>query len=599
MKYDFTSIMKRNGRDSIAVDAMGGMPGFTPDAPLEGFDTIPMWVADMNFPTVPTICEELEERIKHPAFGYFMATDSYYRPIIQWHVGRNGCDPDLLTPECIGYENGVLGGVMSAVSSFASPGDGVLLHSPTYIGFTNTLTDNGYKIVLSPLTQDEKGVWRMDYEDMDRLLKAENVHVAIFCSPHNPTGRVWEREEIEKAMEVYRANDCLVISDEIWSDILLNGHRHTPTQSVSEDARNRTVALYAPSKTFNLAGLIGSYHIIYNQYLRDRVRAKSSKCHYNDMNVLSMHALIGAYTPEGGEWVDELCETLSGNINFACDYIAEHFEGVKVSKPEGTYMLFLDCTDWCKAHGKTIEEVEKMCWDVGVALQDGRMFHGPCHLRLNLASPLSRIREAFARMDRWVFNKPEGEVPVPSLPPRVGVGDILPDFSFATPFRAEGKLSDVTGQGGTTLLLFLRYYGCPLCQLDLHELAASYEKIKEAGGRALVVLQSDAKALAGKLSPEDLPYEIICDPEGELYRAFRILPARSMLMLADEATMKKIGAAAEAGYTHGAYEGNELQLPAAFALTSDRVVTACHYGTAAGDVPGMDTLLAWVRREQG
>ena len=149
---------------------------------------------------------------------------------------------------------------------------------------------------------------------------------------------------------------------------------------------------------------MGSYHIIYNPYLRDRVTAKSSKSHYNEMNVLSMHALIGAYRPEGEAWVDELCEVLSGNINFACDYIADRFPGVQVSKPQGTYMLFLDCTQWCDRHGKTIDWVEKAGWDVGVAWQDGRMFHGPCALRMNLALPLSRVQEAFDRLDRYVFN---------------------------------------------------------------------------------------------------------------------------------------------------------------------------------------------------
>lgn len=149
---------------------------------------------------------------------------------------------------------------------------------------------------------------------------------------------------------------------------------------------------------------MGSYHIVYNDWWRDRILKESSLNHYNMMNVLSMHALIGAYKPEGYEWTDELCEVLTGNIDFACDYIANHFEGVKVAKPEGTYMLFVDCTDWCAAHGKTIEDVEQACWDVGVAIQDGRMFHGPCHLRMNLASPRSRIEEAFRRMDRYVFN---------------------------------------------------------------------------------------------------------------------------------------------------------------------------------------------------
>ena len=402
MKYDFTSIMDRRGKDAIAVDGLGTSPGFTPDAPKPGFDAIPMWVADMNFPTVPTIQQAILERVQHPAFGYFQPTPAYYDAICRWQQVRNGVSG--LSAADIGYENGVLGGVISALTAFAAPGDGVLLHSPTYIGFTNCVTNNGYRIVHSPLVRDEAGVWRMDYEDMDAKLKANKIHVAIFCSPHNPCGRVWERWEIEKAMEVYRANDCLVISDEIWSDILLNGHRHIPTQSVSEDARNRTVALYAPSKTFNLAGLVGSYHIIYNPYLRDRVTAKSSKSHYNEMNVLSMHALIGAYRPEGEEWVDELCEVLSGNINFACDYIADRFPGVQVSKPQGTYMLFLDCTEWCSRHGKTIDWVEKAGWDVGVAWQDGRMFHGPCALRMNLALPLSRVQEAFDRLDRYVFN---------------------------------------------------------------------------------------------------------------------------------------------------------------------------------------------------
>ncbi len=402
MKYDFTSIMDRRGKDAIAVDGLGTSPGFTPDAPKPGFDAIPMWVADMNFPTVPTIQQAILERVQHPAFGYFQPTPAYYDAICRWQQVRNGVSG--LSAADIGYENGVLGGVISALTAFAAPGDGVLLHSPTYIGFTNCVTNNGYRIVHSPLVRDEAGVWRMDYEDMDAKLKANKIHVAIFCSPHNPCGRVWERWEIEKAMEVYRANDCLVISDEIWSDILLNGHRHIPTQSVSEDARNRTVALYAPSKTFNLAGLVGSYHIIYNPYLRDRVTAKSSKSHYNEMNVLSMHALIGAYRPEGEAWVDELCEVLSGNINFACDYIAARFPGVQVSKPQGTYMLFLDCTQWCDRHGKTIDWVEKAGWDVGVAWQDGRMFHGPCALRMNLALPLSRVQEAFDRLDRYVFN---------------------------------------------------------------------------------------------------------------------------------------------------------------------------------------------------
>ena len=400
MKYDFTSILDRKGKDAIAVD-MVGAPGAPYPAPREGFDVIPMWVADMNFPVVPTIQEAMIQRAQQPTFGYFMPRQEYTQAIIDWQKDHNGAD---VTPENIGYENGVLGGVATALSVLCSKGDNVLVHSPTYVGFTGTLTNNGYHIVHSALVQDEQGVWRMDFADMEKKIVENKIHAAIFCSPHNPTGRVWERWEIEQAMELYRKHDVSVISDEIWSDIILSGNKHIATQSVSEDAKMRTVALYAPSKTFNLAGLVGSYHIIYNKRMNDRCLKESSLGHYNSMNVMSMHALIGAYGPEGNEWVKELNETITGNVDFACDYIAKHFEGVTVSRPQGTYMLFIDCAGWLKKTGKTMDELMKAGWDVGVVWQDGRAFHGQTHIRLNLALPLSRVQEAFERLDKYVFN---------------------------------------------------------------------------------------------------------------------------------------------------------------------------------------------------
>ena len=401
MKYDFTSIMDRHGLDAIAVDAPG-MPGSPIGGPKEGFDVIPMWVADMNFPTVPTIPEAMIHRAQHPAYGYFAPRPEYYDSILRWHRERNGVED--LEAKHIGYANGVLGGVVSALNVLCSRGDNVLLHSPTYIGFTHSLENNGYNIVHSPLVIDEQGVWRMDFEDMEKKIVDNKIHAAVFCSPHNPCGRVWERWEIEKAMEIYKKHDVYVISDEIWSDLILEGYKHIPTQSVSQDAKMRTVAMYAPSKTFNLAGLVGSYSIVYNSWLKDRMEKEASLSHYNAMNVLSMYALIGAYKDEGYEWLDELRQVLTGNVNFACDYIQEHFEGVEVCKPQGTYMLFLDCTKWCEKHGKTIADVLRACHDVGVALQDGRQFHGKCHLRMNLALPLSRVEEAFHRLDKYVFN---------------------------------------------------------------------------------------------------------------------------------------------------------------------------------------------------
>lgn len=398
MPYDFTTMLPREGQDAIAVEKIP-----IPGAQIkDGFSRIPMWVADMNFATLPAITESIIRRAQHPAFGYFEPRKEYYDAIIRWQAERNGVQ--CLTRDDIGYENGVLGGVITALRVLCSTGDSVLVHSPTYIGFTNVLKNNGYNIVASPLYQDETGVWRMDYEDMERKIQENHIHAAIFCSPHNPCGRVWTREELEQAMDVYRRNDVFVISDEIWSDLTLPGYKHIPTQSVSEDARTRTIAMYAPSKTFNLAGLVGSYHIVYNKALRDRINKEASLSHYNSMNVLWMHALMGAYTPEGETWVDELREVLGENVRYACDHIAEHFDGVTLARPEGTYMLFLDCSGWCTKHGKTLDELLRDGVGVGVVWQDGRPFHGECAIRMNLAVPTAVVKEAFDRLDKYVFN---------------------------------------------------------------------------------------------------------------------------------------------------------------------------------------------------
>ena len=397
MKYDFTTVLDRHGRDSEAFDKIP-FAGVRPD---EGFDVIPMWVADMSFPCAPSVMNAIYKRMEMPNFGYFELPKEYFDCIIDWQSRRNGVEG--LRPEHIGYENGVLGGVSSAVQAFSAPGDKILVHSPTYVGFTHTMDDTGRIIIHSELKRDENGIWRMDYEDMDRKLKENNIHLAIFCSPHNPCGRVWERWEIERAMEVYAANDCVVISDEIWSDIIMPGHRHIPTQSVSEDARNRVIAFYAPSKTFSLAGLVGSYHIIYNKYLCDRVVRQSAMTHYNDLNVLSVRALTGAFCREGEEWAEEMISVIDENIGYACKFISENFPGVSFMRPQGTYMLFLDCGEFCRAKGITITELQHRGIRCGVIWQNGEAFIYPNSIRMNLALPKSRLIEAMDRLKKYVF----------------------------------------------------------------------------------------------------------------------------------------------------------------------------------------------------
>lgn len=404
--FDFTEVIDRSGRDSIAADSAGAIAGGSlgpRDAVvLEGFDVIPMWVADMSFATAPSVIRALRERIDHPCFGYYEPSDQYYQSIAWWHESQKGVPG--VSAEHIAYENGVLGGLINALGVLCSPGDGVLVHAPTYTGFTNTVGNAGYKLVPSPLVRDADGVWRMDYEDMEHKVRCGGIHAAILCSPHNPTGRVWERWELERAMDLFARYDVRVVSDEIWSDIILDGNRHIPTQMVSEDARNRTVALYAPSKTFNLAGLVGSYRVVYDPWLRDRLARQSSLSHYNSQNVLSMHALIGAYSQEGAAWLRELKMVLSENARIAHAFF-DGVPGVACSRPQGTYMLFVDCSSWCADHGLHIDDVLRAGVERGVLWQDGRPFGGEATIRLNLALPTARLHEALDRLGKYVFEK--------------------------------------------------------------------------------------------------------------------------------------------------------------------------------------------------
>ena len=282
------------------------------------------------------------------------------------------------------------------------------------------LNKEGFQLnVLDILSHNEEalsayqhifGAWKQAQQDLEALVARANqdksdedyirFQLEQLEEAHLSAG---EQEELEQFMDMARRLNVTVISDEIWSDLTLRGHRHIPLQSVSDDARQRTVALYAPSKTFNLAGLIGSYHIVYNETLHKRMKKESSLSHYNSMNVLSMHALIGAYSDEGSQWVDELREVLTENVKYACRFIRKNLQGVSVQQPEGTYMLFLDCEEYCRRSGRTLDEVKKAGYEVGVVWQDGRPFHGAHHIRMNLALPMEKVVIAMDRLKEYVF----------------------------------------------------------------------------------------------------------------------------------------------------------------------------------------------------
>ena len=394
--YDFKTHMERQGNDALAFDVIP----YEGAVVKEGVKRIPMWVADMNFPVFPGIIKSMDERLHKPHFGYYNMSDEYYDSIMAWHKKRYGIDVDK---ESAGYENGVLGCLSSSISACTKKGDCILTNSPVYTGFIKTVENLDRKLILSPLKKDENGIYRMDLLDMEKKIKENNIRFCILCSPHNPTGRVWERKELEEAVSLYAKYDCTIACDEIWADIVLKGNKHIPLYSLNKEAEERSICMYAPSKTFNLAGLIGAYHIICSKELLKKVEKVSTATYYNYCNILSMHALTGGYSPEGAVWTDELVETLENNIDTAYRFFTEELKGIEVSRPQGTYMLLIDCSKWCSENSISFDDLLKRGIYEGIIWNDGRKFHADDSIRLNLALPYDILLEALKRMKESIF----------------------------------------------------------------------------------------------------------------------------------------------------------------------------------------------------
>lgn len=392
MNYDFDKVWDRVGHDATKWDAARD-----PKSPIYSTaeTIVPMWVADMDFATAPSVVDALKERIEHPLFGYFPLPDRYIDAIANWQKTRFGISYPIERSNIM-YQNSVLGGVASFLSAYTRPGENVLINSSTYVGFQGTAKNLARPLCYSDLVKDENGTYRMDFEDMERKIVENKTSVMIFCSPHNPTGRVWEKWEIEKVVELCDKYEMKIISDEIWADFIVDPNcKHIPTQSVSERAKQITMALYAPSKTFNLAGLVGSYSLMYNAQMINKITATAASTHYNGANVLSCHALIGGY--EGGaEWVNQLVRYIRGNQEYIVNYMNEHFQGVKAYLPQGTYLLWVDITDCGKEFAAVYQEMK----DVGVLVNDGHAFQGGSFLRFNTACPRSACEEAMKRLHK-------------------------------------------------------------------------------------------------------------------------------------------------------------------------------------------------------
>lgn len=390
MKYNFDEITERRDTCSLKWDA----PAFSFSARYcPSRDIIPMWVADMDFRTPEFVTEAMAERIKHPMFGYAFTPEEYFEVIGSWHKDRyNQGGVDRTT---VSYHNSVLGGVASAISALTQAGDNILIQSPTYVGFQSTINNMGRNMVFTKLTPDQNGVFRMDFEEMEKIMSTQNIPVFLFCSPHNPTGRIWDKDELEKVVELCDKYDVKIISDEIWADFILSENKkHIPLPSLNETSKKITFGMYAPSKTFNLAGLVGAYSVCYNRGLNNRVLKVGTSTHYNLPNVLSTTACIAGYT-HGREWVNQMTDYLNVNVKYLVDFL-NTIEGFSAYVPEATYLLWVDIS----GSKYSSKEIVDMCKTVGVIISDGEEYFDSNYLRLNYSLPFSVVKDACERIGK-------------------------------------------------------------------------------------------------------------------------------------------------------------------------------------------------------
>lgn len=385
--YDFDSLIDRRNTSCEKWDDLVALFGRD--------DLIPLWVADMDFPTATPITEALKKRIEHNVFGYTFPSDDYYEAVIGWINRRHNWK---VRREWITYTPGVVPGLSYCVRAFTEPGDKVIIQTPVYPPFYSVIKDNGREIVQNPLKLED-GKYHMDYDDLEKKIDSK-TKMLILCSPHNPVGRVWKEEELKRLADICMRNNILIVSDEIHFDIVYNGNKHVVFGSISDEVRDNCVVLTAPSKTFNIAGLQVSNVIISNDELRKKFRYELQKDHISSPNIFGGEALIAAYN-ESEEWLEELLKYLEGNRDFFLSYINERIPKLKAIKPEGTYLIWVDC------NGLNMDPDEIRDFFINkcrLALNDGRTFgeEGKGFMRFNIGCPRSLLKEALERIEKGI-----------------------------------------------------------------------------------------------------------------------------------------------------------------------------------------------------
>jgi cystathionine beta-lyase len=387
--YNFDKIINRRGTMSVKWDNLKNLYG-------RG-DLLPLWVADMDFEAPPEVIRALMERAEHGVYGYTFISDEYYDAVIGWMKRRHNWQ---IEREWITFTPGVIPALSYAIRAFTQPGDKIIVQTPVYHPFYHAIEANERLIVKNPLIYKD-GKYHMDFDHLERNID-DRVKMLILCSPHNPVGRVWTKEELRKLADICFKYDILVVSDEIHFDIVYKGHEHTVFANLSYEASQNCVVLTAPSKTFNLAGLQVSNAIIPNELLRLKFRNELNKDHILSPNVFGERALIAAYNRSEG-WLEALLEYLEENRDFFIEYMEKNIPKLKPVKPEGTYLVWVDCTELGMNPKQLRDFFVNKC---KLALNDGQMFgeEGSLFQRFNIGCPRSILEEALYRIEIAVNN---------------------------------------------------------------------------------------------------------------------------------------------------------------------------------------------------
>lgn len=382
--YNFDEIIDRSGSGDLKHEAL--LPRWGRN------DLLPLWVADMDFATPDFVVDALKARLSHPIFGYTIEPADYRPTIIDWNESHHGWK---IKPEWISFIPGIVKGIGFVVNVFTKPGEKVIIQPPVYHPFRMTPEDNGREVVFNPLRLREDGYYDMDFDNLSEVCD-DKCRVLILSNPHNPAGVCWSKETLQCLADFCYEHNIIVISDEIHSDMALFGNRHVPFASVSERAADISITFAAPTKTFNMAGIVSSYAVISNDDLRQRFYGWLKANELDEPTIFAPIATIAAYQ-KGEEWRKQMLAYVEDNVCFVEDYCRDHIPGIRPLRPQASFLVWLNCRGLGLNHDKLLELfIDK----AHLALNDGEMFGpgGEGFMRLNVGTPRSVLRQALEQL---------------------------------------------------------------------------------------------------------------------------------------------------------------------------------------------------------